>query len=90
MSNLGKFEALDRIHTIQTMLYNLLVWDSGDMVEGFHNGLSEEAKELVGKAMELMCEAYQKQGVFSFEDDENLSENQRQVASWDWEEWNET
>ena len=40
MSNLNKFEALDRIHTIRTMLYNLLVWDSEDMEDGFHNGLS--------------------------------------------------
>ena len=80
MSSLNKFEALDRIHTIRTMLYNLLVCDSEDMEEGFHSGLSEEAKELVGKAMELMCEAYQTQGISAFEDGEELSENQRQLG----------
>ena len=78
MSSLGKFEALDRIHTIRTTLYNLLVWDCEDMEEGFHNGLSEEAKELVGKAMECLCDACQTQGISAFEGGEELSENQRQ------------
>ena len=78
MSNLNKFEALDRIHTIQIMMYNPLVWDKEEMEDGFHNGLSEESKELVGKAMDLMCNAYQTQGISAFEDGEELSENQRQ------------
>lgn len=65
-----KHEALDRIHVICTMMDNLLVSDSEDLEEGYHSGLSTEAKELVGKAMECLCDAYQKQGVFAFEEGE--------------------
>lgn len=59
-------EALDRISTMQTMLSCLLCSDSEDFAEGYHIGLSYEAKVLVGQAMELLCEAYQRQGEHVF------------------------
>lgn len=67
--NYYPYEALDRISTMQTMMSCLLCSDSEDWDEGYHLGLSREAKELVGKAMELLCEAYQKQGVYAFSED---------------------
>lgn len=66
-----KYEALDRIHVICTLMDNLLVSDSEDLEDGYHSGLSPEAKELVGKAMECLCDAYQKQGMFTFEGELN-------------------
>lgn len=62
-----KYEALDRIHVIQTMMSQFLVYVSDDAEDEFHQGLSEEAKEKVGKAMQLLCDAYQIQGVYAFE-----------------------
>lgn len=81
VTQFDKSEALDRIHVIQTMLSELLGF-GGDTCT--HKGLSHDAEWLVSESMEKLCEAYQAQGAFAFETDEDLSENQRQAASWEW------
>lgn len=73
-----KFEALDRIHVIQTMMSQFLVYVSDNAEDEYHQGLSPQAKELVGKAMEYLCDAYQKQGVYAFEEELNEAIVQKQ------------
>lgn len=68
VAQFDRAEALDRIHVIQTMLSELLGFD-GDMCT--HKGLSHDAEWLVSEAMEKLCEAYQAQGAFVFEESEN-------------------
>lgn len=70
VTQFDKAEALDRIHVIQTMLTNLLVETHVQMsgLYSHHRGLSADSTELVLEAMEKLCEAYQMQGAFVFEE----------------------
>ncbi len=54
------YEALDRIHVVQTMIAQILV------DEERHPGLSASAASLIESAQSLLSEAYQEQGVFAY------------------------
>lgn len=71
MTQFDKAEALDRISTIQGMLSLLLVDLNYEEGSRSHKGLSHDAEWLVSEAMEKLCEAYQAQGAFTFEESEN-------------------
>lgn len=71
VTQFDKWEALDRISTIQGMLSLLLVDLNYEEGSRSHKGLSHDAEWLVSEAMEKLCEAYQAQGVFTFEENEN-------------------
>ncbi len=67
VTQFDRAEALDRIHVIQTMLSELLWMWEGEYPA--HKGLSELAAYHVQEAMEKLCEAYQSQGAFVFEEE---------------------
>ena len=71
VTQFDRAEALDRIHVIQTMLCELLGFD-GDMCT--HKGLSHDAEWLVSEAMEKLCEAYQAQGLYVFDEGEAMND----------------
>ena len=69
VTQFDRAEALDRIHVIQTMLSELLFRNECKP----HRGLSPYTAHLVEQVHEKLCEAYQSQGAFVFEENDDES-----------------
>ena len=73
VTQFDRAEALDRIHVIQTMMCELLwMWEGNYPA---HKGLSELAAYHVQEAMDGLAKAYQNQGLYVFEEDENVDDD---------------
>lgn len=84
-NNQMRFEALDRISTIQTLMSSILVSDTEDEKGGYHSGLGEEARKQIAIAFTALCDAYMVQSDFVFEAGQDISCTQKQ-GEWAFEE----
>lgn len=65
-----KYEALDRIHVVRTLLDTILMDVTYDVKNPHHSGLSKKAIKHLNKAHKHLYEAYQAQGEHAFEEEE--------------------